>query len=354
MDLNDKLFAGIVEENVDPRRLGRIKVRVQCIFDDLPHEHLPWTSPYITPVGMVYSVPPIGKMVNIVFDNGNLYSPYYIFTDKYNINLQDKLESLTDEDYVSFNSLMFNHITQIYTSNDDLTIDYLINRIRMRNDSINLELKDNKRKINLGSAKSDQPAVLGEHFILDWFTEFLKLLIEPTNLIGNNGAPIVKSKIDEHINKFLTINKPEYYVSKNVFIVDNDKVEKLERDSLTNEVEHDDMTIVSTIQNSGQGGQGFNVESSLDIDEDSRISILKKQEKDRNILKQSLPEDTSASNINNNGSPKKDKKVKPKMSKFSADNRERIDRLNSSIVSKRKTGDGIKINNPNYGPYSKL
>ena len=42
------------------------------------------------------------------------------------------------------------------------------------------------------------------------------------------------------------------------------------------------------------------------------------------------------------------------MSKYSADNRERVDRLNSSIVSSRKSGDGVKINNPNYGPYAKL
>lgn len=354
MELNDIIFAGIVEDNVDPRRQGRIKVRVQCIFDDIPGEHLPWCSPYIIPAGVAFSVPPIGKMINIIFDNGQLYSPYYFFTDKYNLNLQDKLETLSDEDYVNFNSIMFNHITQIYTGNDGLTMDYLVNKIKMTNDNINLELKDNKRKINLGTAKADQNAVLGEHFILDWFTRFLKELQNPLSLVGNMGAPIQKTNLDQLINEFLNIKKPEYYVSKNVFIVDNDKVEKLERSSLTNEVEHDDMTIVSMLQSSGQAGKGVNVESSLDIDEDSRNAIIKKQERDMDILKKALPEDTSASNINSKGSPKKDKKSKPKMSKYSADNRDRVDRLSSSIVAKRKAGDGIKINNPNYGPYAKL
>lgn len=354
MDLKDIIFAGIVEDNVDPRRQGRIKVRVQCIFDDIPNEHLPWCSPYIIPAGTSFCVPPIGKMVNIIFDNGQLYSPYYFFTDKYNLNLQDKLETLSDEDYANFNSITFNHMTQIYADNNGLTMDYLINKIKINNDNINLELKDNKRKINLGTAKADQNAVLGEHFILDWFTRFLTELQNPLSLVGNSGAPIQKTKLDELINEFLNIKKPDYYVSKNVFIVDNDKVKKLERDSLTNEVEHDDMTIISMKQSSGQSGQGINVESSLDIDEDSRNAIIKKQEKDREILKMALPEDTSASNINSKGSPKKDRKNKPKMSKYSADNRERVDRLNSSIVASRKAGDGVKINNPNYGPYAKL
>ena len=353
MNLKDIIFAGIVEDNVDPRRQGRIKVRVQCVFDDLPGEHLPWVSPYIIPSGMAFDVPPIGKMVNIVFDNGNLYSPYYFFTDKYNLNLQDKLESLSDEDYVNFSALSFNHITQIYSSNNSFTIDYLVNKLKMTNSSINLELKDNKQKINIGTAKANQNAVLGEHFILDWFKRFVEELVMPDSLMGNNGAPIQKPKLDQLLQEFQK-NTANYYVSKNVFIVDNDKVEKLERETLTNEVEHDDMTIVSPLQNSGQGGNGINVESSLDIDEDSRNAILKKQERERETLKKALPEDTSASNINSNGSPKKDKRNKPKMGKFSADVRERVDRLSSSIVAKRKGGKNINNSNSNYGPYMKL
>lgn len=194
---------------------------------------------------------------------------------------------------------------------------------------------------------------MGEHFILDWFKRFVEELVMPDSLMGNNGAPIQKPKLDQLLQEFQK-NTANYYVSKNVFIVDNDKVEKLERETLTNEVEHDDMTIVSPLQNSGQGGNGINVESSLDIDEDSRNAILKKQERERETLKKALPEDTSASNINSNGSPKKDKRNKPKMGKFSADVRERVDRLSSSIVAKRKGGKNINNSNSNYGPYMKL
>lgn len=350
MELNDIIFAGIVEDNVDPRRFGRIKVRVQCVFDDIPAQHIPWSSPYITPAGTAFSVPPIGKIVNVIFDNGNLYSPYYFFSDKYNLNLQDKLESLTDENYVNFGSLLFTHTTQMYNDSDQFVIDHLLNKIKMTNNDINLELKDNKRKINIGTSKADQRAVLGDHFVMEWFKEFLNILIKPTALTGNMGSPILKADLDAHIQKFLL--NPEFFVSKNVFIVDNDKVDKLERDSVTNEVQHDDVTTVSPNQDSGQAGEGVNIESSTEIDDGSKDIIQKTQDKQKNVLYDSITEGTQV-NKSDYTTSKKDRRNKPRMGKYTADNRERVDRYNSSKVKERKSKDNEIKNNPNYGNYRK-
>jgi len=109
-----------------------------------------------------------------------------------------------------------------------------------------LELKNNDGRINIGTESADQPAVLGDHFIMDWFLELVKILIKPTTLTGNMGAPVLKPELDAHLQKFLT--NPKKFISSNVFIADNNKVDKLERDSITTEVEHDDVQIIKPKQ----------------------------------------------------------------------------------------------------------
>ena len=36
-----KIYVGTVEDINDPKRLGRIKVRVQSVFERIPLEHIP-------------------------------------------------------------------------------------------------------------------------------------------------------------------------------------------------------------------------------------------------------------------------------------------------------------------------
>ena len=44
--ISNKLYVGVVEDNSDPKHLGRVKVRVQTIFDNIPTADIPWAMPY--------------------------------------------------------------------------------------------------------------------------------------------------------------------------------------------------------------------------------------------------------------------------------------------------------------------
>src|SRR5574344_1040263 len=114
MQLSRDFYVGIVEDNKDPNRKGRIKVRVQTLYHTIPVEDIPYAYPFASLAGKEFQVPAIGKLVNVLFLSDDLYSPYYIYSENYNENLQRKLKSLSDEDYVNFTGLLFDESTQIY------------------------------------------------------------------------------------------------------------------------------------------------------------------------------------------------------------------------------------------------
>lgn len=223
----DKLWVGIVEDNKDPDRLGRIKVRVQSMFDIIPVEDIPWANPIKTLSSRSYEMPAIGKIVSVFFPNDNIYEPYYMYAEHYNINLVKKLSDLSDDEYVNFVAILFDHKTKVYSDDTALTMDYLYNKITVNNDEINLELKDNNRKVHIGSATASQQAVLGNHFF-DWFDKFINTLVKPSSLMGNLGNPILKPELDKLFVEYQTIR--ESFLSDHVYIVDDMSVDKLKMD----------------------------------------------------------------------------------------------------------------------------
>lgn len=222
--LDNKVFFGIVEDNNDPKRKGRIKVRVQSVFDDIPLEDIPYASPSSGIDGKSFNVPAVGKVVTVVFAWGDQYQPCYLYSNYFNVNLQKKLDSLSNEEYVGFTALTFDEKCQIYVDDTDLTLDYLFNKITVSDDGINMELKDNTRKLNLGTADADQPALLTIHFF-DWFDRFINELMKPSSLVAPNGN-VLKPNLDLILQEYKSLK--DTFKSKNVYIVDNDKVKKLE------------------------------------------------------------------------------------------------------------------------------
>lgn len=230
MELQRDFYVGIVEDNKDPNRKGRIKVRVQTLYHSIPIEDIPYAYPWGGLSGKDFQVPAIGKLVNVLFLSDDLYSPYYIYSENYNINLQNKLKDLSDEEYVDFISLVYDERTNIYIDSKELTIDHLYNKFTINNDSLNLELKDNTKTLNLGSKSANQEAVLGTAFF-EWMDKFVDSLLTKGSMIDSYGKDITKPLVNKACKEYKKSRKN--FVSNNVKIVDNGDVDKLERTPAT-------------------------------------------------------------------------------------------------------------------------
>jgi len=216
--LKNKIFVGLVEDNIDEKRKGRVRVRVQGVFNDIELEHIPWASPFRGLDGKDFRVPAIGKIVNVVFPEGNLYDPQYTYSENYNINLQNKLDNLEDDNYTNFVALLLDDRTQIYSDDDNLRLDYYYNQLSIHKKGINVHLKDNDQELRLGHDYAEQSAVLGDHWMI-WFDKFMQTLFIPSTLTGNLGAPILRPALDQVISEYKA--KRNTFLSKHVKIVDN-------------------------------------------------------------------------------------------------------------------------------------
>jgi hypothetical protein len=236
---SNKTYVGVVEDNNDPKKLGRVRARVMQVFENIPVEEIPWAFPWKDLNGNQFNVPDKGKVVMVVFDNGDKNNPEYIYADHYNINLEKKLQSLSETDYITMKSLIFDHRTQIYVNESEgLKIDHKYNNINLTEGTIDINLKDNNRNLNLGDATADQQAILGNHW-LDWFDEFVDNLLgsQAGPFLGNLGAPVIPNpSFISCLLKYKALRDP-VFLSHHVNIVDNNKVstvglEKREDESL--------------------------------------------------------------------------------------------------------------------------
>ena len=226
MELINDFYIGVVEDNIDPNRKGRIKVRIQTLYHDIPVEDIPYAYPFAGIAGKEFQVPAIGKLVNILFLSNDLYSPYYIYSENYNANLQNKLKNLNNEDYTNFSALLFDESSQIYVEKDELTIDQLLNKITINKNSINLELKDKSQGIFLGAKSANQDAVLGTNFF-EWMDKFINELMNPISLLDSSGSPVLRPKLTKICQEYKS-NRSKF-VSDYVKISDNGKIKKLKR-----------------------------------------------------------------------------------------------------------------------------
>jgi hypothetical protein len=227
--LKHHVFVGVVEDNNDPKRLCRIKVRVFNVFDDIPVDDIPWATPWKDLGGESGGSPPKGKVVSVVFDEGNPYKPEYIRAEHFNVNLEKKLRSVTEEDYLSFSSLMFDHGTQIYkTESEGLRLDHEYTNINLDADgNINLNLRDNNSNVYIGSPDSNQSAILGDNF-MNWMDTFIDAFLTGSHL-GNLGGPNVSMPgFIAVCSQYKALRNPQF-LSHRVKIVNNFSVKPQKR-----------------------------------------------------------------------------------------------------------------------------
>jgi hypothetical protein len=227
---------GVVEETNDPKRLGRVKVRIERLhgrLDDtdnfIPTEDLPWCNTSVS--GRVFGYPSKGKVVAVGFENDDYYNPTVTDVLHYDINLQEKLQSLDDEHYAGFYAHHFNDKHQYYHDIDEgIKFDYVKSNMNFRpNGDIRINLRDNKANLYLGTEDADQQAMLGNHW-MDWFDELVQNLLGSKGgpYLGNMGAPVLPNPgMLEVLNKYLALR--ETFLSDRVFVVDDNLVKEQDR-----------------------------------------------------------------------------------------------------------------------------
>jgi hypothetical protein len=157
----DKVLLGVIVDNNDPTRSGRAKIRVRGVFDDIPDEDLPWASQSSVVSfgskngGGQVSVPKIGSLVTVSFDNGNWYAPYFTATWGTDPTLVESFsQSENGESYFGAHSIIFDTdakpgpLKMIYQANNGMLIELGDSKFHLSYDGSNLKviikIKDNE------------------------------------------------------------------------------------------------------------------------------------------------------------------------------------------------------------------
>lgn len=140
-DLSSTPWLGEVVDIEDPQKIGRIKVKVFGKFDTVPTEDIPWAYPgnNITAAspsgGGFFSVPKMGSIVSVKFENGNLYHPEYFFVQK----ISDEVKAEIENSYENAHIIVYDTVTAgalkiFFTEEKGLMLDYQETQINIKND----------------------------------------------------------------------------------------------------------------------------------------------------------------------------------------------------------------------------
>lgn len=155
-DLKNTRWLGKVVDINDPKKEGRVKVKVFGKFDDLDIDVIPWARPAtrITAGSAsgsgFHSVPKLNSIVGVYFDNGNIHEPEYYMLQ----HISDELKSEIENSYENAHSLIYDTVTEggvkvFFTEEKGLMLDYKEVQINIKNDKTVVITNPNKDIIEL-------------------------------------------------------------------------------------------------------------------------------------------------------------------------------------------------------------
>ena len=190
-DLRNTSWLGEVVDITDPQKIGRIKVKVFGKFDELTNDAIPWAYPGnnisagSADGGSFFSVPKMGSIVSIKFDNGNIYYPEYFFNQHLSQDARKEIEnSYENAHIIIYDTVTDGKLKIFFTQEKGLMLDYKESQINIKPDkSIVIKAEnviiDQAKSIELGKGATE-PVILGNAFLT---------LFNGHTHIGNLGAP---------------------------------------------------------------------------------------------------------------------------------------------------------------------
>lgn len=156
-DLLSKTWLGEVVDISDPLKQGKCRIIVFGLFEDLDNEHIPWAAPVNSGTfssieeggsGSI-SIPKLGSIVRVQFNNGDIYAPEWIAIQ----NINPTLLSEIGDDYEGTHVLLYDvdeELKVIYQKNRGIQIYLKGSQVTINPDSsITIEHKDTESIIEL-------------------------------------------------------------------------------------------------------------------------------------------------------------------------------------------------------------
>jgi len=140
-NVRDGNYCGTVVDIEDPLQIGRVRVEVFGFFDGLDAALIPWATPATSTTGGsdtgggFFSVPKLGSVVEVKFDNGNIYNPSYTFNQR----ISDELKEEVSASYTNAHSIIYDTVTEgfvkvYFTEEKGLMLDYKESQINIKPD----------------------------------------------------------------------------------------------------------------------------------------------------------------------------------------------------------------------------
>ena len=210
-DLHDNDFIGILTNTTDPLFSGRCQVRVFRLMDHIPEADLPWAIPVNSTVfssdgaGSI-SVPKVGAIVRIQFNNGDLYSPEYTTIQNIDTALIEKIK----DDYQGTHVLLHDtdeELTVIYQKSLGFQIYFKSSFIQISPDSmITIQHANQESLIQL---EGDKMNIVTKNEIAISAAAKVTINADEAIINGNNvtkvgGAPYSHAVLAEYLFPLLT------------------------------------------------------------------------------------------------------------------------------------------------------